>query len=106
MVQVPDYKGVAVRVLVDGRPAGVTAWDPPEVDITDFLPEAQGTVELRIEVIGHRRNSHGPLHHAELWPAWTGPGQFMTTGEQWTDGYGLVPCGLMAQPEIVARRPA
>ncbi|HET6485646.1 MAG TPA: glycosyl hydrolase [Spirochaetia bacterium] len=105
VVEVPEYRGVAARVLVDGRPAGVTAWDPPEVDITSLLPEAPGSVEIRIEVIGHRRNSHGPLHHAASWPAWTGPAEFTTKGELWKDGYSLVPCGLLAQPEVVARRP-
>ncbi len=104
-MEVPEYRGVAVRVLVDGRPAGVIAWDPPEVDITSLLPRDAGSVEIRIEVIGHRRNSHGPLHHAALWPAWTGPAEFTTKGELWKDGYSLVPCGLLAQPEIVARRP-
>ena len=71
------------------------------MDLTDLL-EA-GPVDLRIEVIGHRRNSHGPLHHAEKWPRWTGPAQFVTTGDEWIDEYQLVPCGLMAPPELVTR---
>jgi len=70
-VGVPDYHGAAVRVLVDGRPAGVTAWAPNEVEITDLVADARGAeVELGIEVIGHRRNSHGPLHHAQKQPYW------------------------------------
>jgi hypothetical protein len=101
-VRVPAYRGVAVRVLVDGRSAGVIAWEPNEVDITDLVGE--GTADLRLEVIGHRRNSHGPLHHAEKWPYWTGPAQFVTAGEQWVDGYQLVPCGLMQPPELVVRK--
>jgi hypothetical protein len=101
-VRVPAYRGVAVRVLVGGRPAGVIAWEPNEVDITDLVGE--GAIDLRLEVIGHRRNSHGPLHHAEKWPYWTGPAQFVTAGEQWVDGYQLVPCGLMEAPELVVRK--
>ena len=36
-VQVPAYEGVAVRILVDGQPAGIIAWEPKELDITDCL---------------------------------------------------------------------
>jgi hypothetical protein len=100
-VRVPDYRGVAVRVLVNGESAGIMAWEPNEVDVTDLL--GQGSTDIRIEVIGHRRNSHGPLHHAQKWPNWTGPEQFTTQGDQWVEGYQLVPCGLMAPPELVTR---
>jgi hypothetical protein len=105
ILQCSDYKGIAVRVLVDGVPAGVIAWEPNEVDITRFVPEGQSSPEIRVEVAGHRRNSHGPLHHASKWPAWTGPWQYLTTGSEWMEGYQLVPCGLMKPPAIVVRRP-
>jgi hypothetical protein len=104
-VQVPDYRGAAVRVLVNGAPAGVIAWEPNEVDITACVPEGLSTPEIRIEVVSHRRNSHGPLHHAKKWPSWTGPSEFTTTGADWIDGYQLVCCGLMKPPAIVVRRP-
>jgi len=101
-VQVPEYRGAAVRVIADGQSAGVIAWEPNEVDITDLVGE--GPVDLRIEVIGHRRNSHGPLHHKEKWPNWTGPAEFTPPPGQWTDDYNLVPCGLMQKPRLIVRR--
>jgi hypothetical protein len=101
-VAVPDYRGVAVRVMVGGKSAGIIAWEPNEVDITDLL--AAGENEVRIEVVGHRRNSHGPHHFTEKWPAWTGPEKYQAQGDQWNDGYTLVPCGLMAAPELQVRR--
>jgi len=101
-VHVPAYLGAAVRILVNGRAAGVIAWEPNEVDITEFVGD--GPVDLAIEVVGHRRNSHGPLHLTERNPRWTGPGQFATAGEQWTESYVLKPCGLMAPPRLVVRR--
>ncbi len=104
-VHVPDYRGVAVRVLVDGKPAGVIGWEPNEVEITDCVPPGASTPEIRIEVVGHRRNSHGPLHHAKKWPVWTGPGEFTSSGDQWSDAYQLVPCGLMKPPAVMVRRP-
>ena len=101
IVAVPDYRGAAVRVLVNGAEAGIIGWQPNEVDVTDFLVD--GANDLRIQVIGHRRNSHGPLHSAKKWPHWTGPGEFVSHGDAWIDGYQLVPCGLMKPPELIVR---
>ena len=101
-VRVPEYRGMAVRVLVNGVSAGITAWEPNEVEITDLLNGESAA--LRIEVLGHRRNSHGPLHHTRKWLYWTGPSEFTTSGDKWTDNYQLVPCGLMKPPELVVKR--
>jgi hypothetical protein len=101
-VQVPDYRGVAVRVLVNGQAAGLIAWEPNEVEITGLL--GAGANDLRIEVLGHRRNSHGPHHITEKWPMWTGPGEFTRDAGTWFDGYQLVPCGLMTAPRLVVRQ--
>jgi hypothetical protein len=101
-VRAPEYRGAAVRVLVNGRPAGVIAWEPCEVDITDALAGA-GQADLAIQVVGHRRNSHGPHHLNEKWPPWTGPAQYVADKNHWFDGYQLVPCGLMAPPELVVK---
>ena len=100
-VCVPDYRGAAVRVLVNGQTAGIIGWEPNEVDITDFLSGEE--ILLGIEVIGHRRNSHGPFHINEKWPIWTGPGEFTRGPDSWRDDYQLVPCGLMAAPELSFR---
>jgi hypothetical protein len=101
-VRVPDYRGVAVRVLVNGQSAGVVGWEPNEVEITGLLSGAP--VELAIEVIGHRRNSHGPHHVTVKWPWWTGPAEYAIRPEYWYEGYQLVPCGLMASPVVEVRQ--
>jgi hypothetical protein len=90
-----------VRVFVNGTSAGVIAWEPNEVDITDLV--RPGRNELAVQVLGHRRNSHGPLHVTDR-PHWVGPGQFVTTGNDWTDVYNLVSCGLFAPPQLIVRR--
>jgi hypothetical protein len=101
-VRIPDYRGTAVRVLIDGLEAGVRAWEPYEIDVTEQIAGKE-EVSLEIEVIGHRRNSHGPFHFSEKWPILTGPGQFVSKGDLWRDGYQLVPCGIMAAPELIVR---
>ncbi len=116
-LEVPEYRGVAVRIFVDGSSAGIIAWPPNEVDITDYLPletrkkssggkKQENTPkehEIGIQIIGHRRNSHGPLHHSEKWPDWTGPVQFITEGNEWIETYQLVPCGMMRSPRLIVR---
>jgi len=101
VLRVPEYAGVAVKVWVDGREAGYAAWPPYEVDITPWLGAENRRHELRMEVLGHRRNSHGPLHHADKHPVWTGPAEFITKDNLWRDDYQLVPCGLQRPPELV-----
>ncbi|HSV27559.1 MAG TPA: hypothetical protein VLH60_06675, partial [Sedimentisphaerales bacterium] len=113
IVQVPKFEGTGVRVLVDGKPAGIIAWEPREVDITDFVTCDSAT--LGIEVIGHRRNSHGPLHTLPKEIFWFGPGEFRAkpfdrkvvyTKRQcyWSDDYVTVPVGLMQPPTLVTRK--
>ena len=100
-VRVPDYRGVALRVLVNGQTAGIAGWEPNEVEITGWLTGSP--VDLAIEVIGHRRNSHGPFHITVKWPWWTGPAEYMIGPEYWYEGYQLVPCGLLAAPVVDLR---
>lgn len=102
-VRIPEYRGVAVRVLVDGKQAGIIGWEPNEIDITNTV-RGKKSVTLGIEILGHRRNSHGPLHMNEKWPFWTGPGQFRTSGKNWIEGYSIVPVGMMKSPQIVVKR--
>lgn len=101
VLNVPEYLGTAVKVLVDGKEAGYAAWPPYQVDITRMLDNKNRHHELCIEVLGHRRNSHGPLHHTNKHPIWTGPGQFVSEGSLWSDDYQLVPCGLQKPPELL-----
>ena len=107
-VDVPGFEGAAVRVLVDGQEAGIIAWEPKNVDITDFVGDKR--VTLAIEVLGHRRNSHGPLHLNENRPSGIGPAAFRK-GEKsflgawkWTEGYKLVAMGLTKKPKLVVRK--
>ncbi len=101
-VRATDFDGVAVRVWVNGRVAGTAGWEPYEVEITE-LCEGE-TALLGIEVLGHRRNSHGPLHHTTRDIQFFGPDQFTSTGREWSDAYQLVPVGLKGSPKLVWKR--
>ena len=100
-MRVPDYRGVALRVLVDGREAGIIAWEPNEVEIT-ALTAGKKEALLCLEVLGHRRNSHGPFYNGR-YPHASGPGWFETGADNLKKGYQLVPCGMMKAPELVVK---
>ena len=98
-VAVPKYEGAAVRILIDGRPAGIIAWEPNELDVTDLV-RGKERVMLGLEVLGSRRNSHGPFHLKDPFPQWTGPGSFSVEKQT----YDLKPVGLMAPPQVIVRK--
>jgi hypothetical protein len=107
LLEAPAFAGACVRVLVDGAQAGVIAWEPRELDITDFVV-GKDSFELGVELVGHRRNAFGPLHHVPTRPAWTGPAEFRTWRDEarWRDDYALVPVGLLTPPRLSLRRKA
>jgi len=100
-LEIPAWEGVLVKVRLNGQPVGAIAWQPYELDITDALKDGGNRLEL--EVMSSRRNLLGPLHLTEKYPTWTGPGQFVTDGDQWTDDYVSVPYGLMGSPALSVR---
>lgn len=98
IVSCKPYYGAGVRVLVDGKIAGIVAWEPNEVDITDLL-EPNKPAEIVVELLGNRRNSHGSLHLNERWPRWHGPDTFEYGPENL--GYNLVPFGFTKAPRLI-----
>jgi hypothetical protein len=101
IVEVPEWEGVVMKIRVNGMEAGIVAWPPYEVDITDAL--ADGRNRLEIEIVSSRRNLLGPLHLKEKLPGWTGSGQFVAGGEDVTAKYVSLPYGLMAPPVLSIR---
>jgi glycosyl hydrolase family 106( putative alpha-L-rhamnosidase) len=97
-IKLPEYRGTCVKLSVSGQEAGVVAWEPNELDITDYLKA--GSNELIIELFSSRRNSHGPLFNSEKWPRWTGPVEY----HEFTGKFNLVPCGLLKFPMIVIKK--
>lgn len=99
---IPRFKGALVRIMVNSRDAGSIAWQPHELDVTDFL--RPGANDICVEVVSSRRNAFGPLHQARPENRWTGPMEFTTERSRWMEGYNLKPCGLLEAPTIERRR--
>jgi len=96
----PD--AIVTRVRVNGREAGVLAWRPYLLDISEYCQEGENTLE--IELTNSCRNLLGPHHHIDGELFAVGPGSF--TGKRfwtdrpdapentWTDRYCFVRFGL------------
>jgi hypothetical protein len=89
-------------VRVNGRDAGLVPWPPWEIEVTDLV--RSGSNEIEIEVVGSRRNLLGPLHLKEARPAWVGPEQFEPASDAYSEGYRLVPYGLVGDVFVVRRK--
>ena len=57
-----------------------------------------------MEVILTRRNTFGPLHQLPALVDGYGPGNFLSKGDRWSDGYVTLPQGLLGQPEFYERK--
>jgi hypothetical protein len=97
----PELMHSATVVHINGSNAGIIGWQPNEVDITRYVQNGKNTIE--IEVCGSRRNMMGPHHEQIMYPAWTGPNNFLHEKSNWTDQYMRVPYGIMAEPVLSYR---
>ncbi len=101
-LEIPKFKGGCVKLIVNGQQAGIIAWQPYELDITEFVQPGENQVQ--VQLISSRRNSHGPLHQTSPEPPWTGPENFITTGARWQEAYHLKPVGILQAPQLTVRR--
>ena len=100
-VRLGAWRGAAAEVLVGGKPAGVIAFAPYELDITGAL--GAGTNEVSVVVTGTLKNTLGPFHNdPPLGRAW--PGAFQQGakgGFPPGSGYSVVDYGLFEDFRLV-----
>ena len=94
VVELGDWYGSVVEVIVNGKTAGYIGYKPWQCDVTDLIKPGENTIE--VVVIGTLKNTLGP-HHAgtSLGSAW--PGMFQQgpeTGPPPGKDYHTVDYGL------------
>ena len=104
-VQVPRYRGAAVRVALDGREMGYVAYAP----YTLLLGEVEaGEHSLAFTLLGSRVNTFSALHNASS-NVWYGPSIWYTgdlrkpDGEDaaaWSYEYVLSETGILSSPIV------
>ena len=86
-----DLRAALAIVHVNGLEAGIIAFRPYRIDITDLLK--RGANEIRIKLVGTLRNIFGPLHHIDGDPICINPDTF-SDEIHWTNEYILRPFGV------------
>ena len=99
-LRMPEWRGVALGVRVNGGEEIFLPWAPMRADLTELL-RRDGSDTVAVTVYGHRRNAFGPFYLKEKWPAGTGPLQFKMYE---VPERQLVPCGLLKAPVVETER--
>ena len=60
-VSLKNWNGSLSEVWVNGKEAGIIAWQPNALDVSDFVKE--GDNEITIKVIGSLKNTFGFFYH-------------------------------------------
>lgn len=60
-VQLPDWKGTLAEVYIRGEKAGVIAYPPYRLEVTDYINRWEN--EITVRVIGSLKNLLGPHHN-------------------------------------------
>lgn len=103
-VQLGDWKGSFAEVTVNGKPAGIIGFLPPELDVTKFITSGENRIE--VIVYGTLKNTLGPHHNnPQLGRAW--PGMFQAgakDGRPAGTEYSTVGYGLMEDFRMLVRK--
>jgi len=62
MIQI-KWNGTVAEVLVNNQKAGIIAWEPEELDITELLSEGEN--EITVRVVGSLKNTFGEFYREE-----------------------------------------
>ncbi len=95
-IRIPEWRGVALGISVNGGNEIFLPWEPARADVTEQL-RRDGSDTIAVTVYGHRRNAFGPFYLKEKWPEWTGSEQFKMYENAERQ---LVPCGLLRPPVV------
>lgn len=96
-----DTGAACVRIQSSEGESQLVCWDPYEADITSMAGKSE---HMLVHLIMTRRNTFGPLHQVPLLAAGYSPGSFLTEGDRFTNGYNLLPNGLLHAPVVETRR--
>ena len=90
VLRLPSWRGSALVIQVNEQPEVTIGWPPYQLDVQKSLQK--GLNQIKITVLGHRRNAFGPFYQKDKWPAWTGWDSFKRQDQKERQ---LVPCGLL-----------
>ena len=92
------YIGAMQEASMDNGKIIPMIYPPYTVDM-GYVNAGKHTLDLTF--YGHRRNSFGPIHLADLKHKWIGPGVWHSSGEKWCYEYMISEEGIIVAPEIM-----
>lgn len=92
-----QYKGVMQEVSLDNGNEVPIIYPPYTANLGSAT---SGKHTVNITLYGHRRNSFGPVHLADLNARWIGPAAWRSEGEKWCYDYRICEAGIMTTPVI------
>jgi len=93
IVRLKNWNGSVSEVLVNGKPAGIIAWQPYELDVTSLLKEGEN--EVVVKICGSLKNTFGFFYqHNDNWifgpHSWNeAPDKIPPASEYFLMDYGL-----------------
>jgi hypothetical protein len=106
ILALPEWKGSFAEVKVNGRPAGIIAFPPFELDVTARISGGDNRIE--VTVYGTLKNTLGP-HHNNPPPGRAWPAQFQKGAEGGRpsgSAYSIVGYGLLGEFRLKAVKTA
>jgi len=92
------YRGMLLRVFVDGADRGVIAYSPYRLAAAGL---SDGPHQIELKYFGCRINTFGQLHNNVRDKGhWWGPDSWRSAGPEWTYEYRFWPQGVLKSPEV------
>jgi hypothetical protein len=99
-VKLNNWNGTVSEVLVNNKDAGIIAWSPEELDVTELLVEGEN--EITVRVVGSLKNTFGHFYQKEQ--KWIyGPGDWNKAPKHQPayDQYNQIDYGLFEPFELL-----
>ena len=97
IIRANHYKGVVIKVFVDGVDCGYIAFAPYKLNLKD-IKAGKHTIEFKL--FGNRINSFGAVHNTCFSQLWYGPGLWRTSCDEWSYEYQLSDMGILSAPVV------
>ena len=97
-VTVPQYRGSAIRVTVDGEQSKMLVYQPYRVKFDGL---AAGTHKVDVKLYVPRSNGFGPVHLADGNHPYHSPSVWRSSGDSWTYEYKLLEEGIISAPWLI-----
>ncbi len=93
IVKLTNWYGSIASVKINGNNAGIIAWEPYELDVTDFIKS--GNNEVSVTIYGTLKNLLGPHHIGKVrGTAWPASFQSAPKNQPGGNDYDLINYGL------------